>query len=110
MDIEKRLHPRINVDIRCEIIFKDKIYDSLIHNVSMGGLYIESTPDLIGYPAGLSSNDNIQVTCVLPSGDNIMLKCQIKWILIHDKQLNIGVELIESPSAFFDFVKEMELT
>ncbi len=107
-DAEKRLYPRIDVDIKCMIVFNNETYNGCIKNISRHGLYIRITSELTDQLIQLSTNDNIKVSYSIPSGEKLVHECTVRWLFTLKQQLNLGVEVSEPPSAFMNFVMQKE--
>ncbi len=107
-DSEKRIHPRIDVEIKCVIVFNNETYKGSIKNVSRHGLYIRITSELTDHLIKLSTRDNIKISYSIPSGEKIEHECTVRWLFTLAHQLNLGVEAFEPPSAFMRFVMNKE--
>lgn len=102
---DRRFYPRISIRLKCFITFDSVTYEGVVENVSRYGMRFFSKPFLFNL---LTVNDNIRVKCLLPSGKEVDLGCDIRWLLSHEDQLSMGVEIKEPPPAYMEFVLENE--
>lgn len=109
--MEKRLSKRIPVRLEAYIFSGNKTYAGFIENISESGfqyLIISSFQN----PQEFKSDKIIQIYFQLPSGETLKLFCDVKWYIQNspnDKTLLIGVEILDPPPQFKEFIKTLDI-
>ena len=101
--MESRRSNRKIVDWPAEIIAADQRYAGSIENISPEGIYIVTAPTQSFRDFAVDSFVNLRFS--LPSGENLSLKCRIKWSFQtppHGYTNSLGLEIIDPPSYLLE--------
>jgi hypothetical protein len=108
IDIEKRRHKRINYKLKADVTYGSKHAPATIENFSETGIFKIVFPEksLINfYPEEI-----IGVNFQMPLGQEVDLKCEIKWVRIQKGsslflKYSMGVKIINPPPIYKEFIK-----
>ncbi|MEN8265216.1 MAG: PilZ domain-containing protein [Nitrospirota bacterium] len=107
--MERRSSQRIVVTLDAELILNDTSFAGVIENISKEGLYIKILPSekLIEFISGTK----IEIKIQLSSGEILNLHCMVirsEKILPDSLTSYVGMEIIDPPSEYEDFLKEQK--
>ena len=103
---------RYNVNLESLIVSNDRTYEGFIQNVSEEGLAYESD----SFPSNLqefSPEKTINVILKMPSGETLILNCEIKWsseqspwpLPKNYSTLGMGMQIINPPETYREYVR-----
>jgi hypothetical protein len=107
--MEKRRSERVNHKLEAKAIVGDKICDGIIENFSREGILkiisYEKTEEL--HP-GMILVVNFQA----PSGQELKLNCEIKWVSIKKDETHLlknilGMEILNPPQVYTEFIQAL---
>lgn len=107
--MEKRSFRRIKVNLKAERISGDEKHGVFIENISESGIYMITAPSKTHkkYTPGT----DIDVKFHLSTGKTLDLHCKVKWAYskIPPNGLTdcIGLEIIDPPLQYIEFVKSL---
>jgi hypothetical protein len=107
--VEKRRSKRIRVNLKAERISGDEKYGVFIENISENGIHMITTHSKTHYK--YSPGTEIELRFEFVSGKAIKLHCRIIWA--HSKippngmTDSIGLEIIDPPAQYIEFVKTL---
>jgi hypothetical protein len=107
--MEKRAHKRIPVSIEAELTSEGIQCVAYIRNVSEGGINTIITPVLESGDFTPATELNLKFR--LPYGEAVNLKCRKKWsheISPHKPTVNVGVEIINPPIEYMEFLHSLQ--
>lgn len=110
IDIDKRQHKRINYKLNADVTCNTKNYKAMIENFSETGIFKIVFPEksvIDFYP-----EEGLEVSFVLPSGEELHLDCKIKWVRIkRDNPLflkyHMGVQILEPSPGYKKFINHL---
>ncbi len=106
--MEKRHFKRIAVNLKAERISGDTTHGVFIENVSEKGLYIITAPAKSAYD--FHPGSPVDLKFQLSSGETLDLNCRVIWshkIPPHGLTSSIGMEIIDPPLKYLEFVKNL---
>lgn len=107
--MEKRRSRRIKVNLKAERISGDEKYGVFIENISESGIYMITAPSRTHKK--YTHGTDIDVKFRLSTGETLNLHCKVKWAYskIPPNGLTdcIGLEIIDPPSQYIEFVKAL---
>ena len=107
--MEKRRSGRIKINLRAEHISGDEKNGIFIENISESGIQILATPSK--KHERYTPGTDIDLKFLIPSGKAINLHCKIKWAHLkippNGMTDSIGLEIIDPPMQFVEFVKAL---
>lgn len=106
----RRRHKRFPVHLNARIHIGSRHYDGIVGNISEEGLAYTITT-FLQTDKGFVPNGEITITINIPSGGKLNLRCEIRWFLKPSekgKSLLMGMKIIEPPSKYKDWIKEVE--
>jgi len=107
--MERRRFKRVRVNLKAERISGNEKYAVFIENISESGIYMlaSTSNDNKKYEPGTEIELNLNLT----TGNTIYLRCRTKWAYykIPPDRLtdSIGLEIIEPPQEYIDFVRTL---
>ena len=110
--MEKRRSKRIKVNLKAERISGDEKYGVFIENISENGIHITTTPSETHkkYTPGIDIDLNFQ----LNTGETLNLHCKVRWAHLKvppdGMTDSIGLEIINPPKKYIEFVKALHET
>lgn len=107
----KRFSDRMEIDLEAEIIFNNTSYEVKIENVSENGVLIRTFPehDSIDFHPGTI----FKLKPGLPFGEEISIDCKVVWSekdALDDVTNNLGLEILEIPPQYDEFVKTLYMS
>jgi hypothetical protein len=107
--MEKRRFQRIKVDLKAERISGDETHGIFIENISETGIHI-ITAHAKEHREYFPGRD-IDLKLFLSSGGVLSLRCKVRWlcpeILPNNLIDSIGLEIIDPPLRYIEFVKTL---
>jgi hypothetical protein len=108
--IEKRRHKRINYKLKADVSYDSKHAPAMIENFSETGIFKIVFPEksVIDFYPG----ETIRVSFQVPSGQELQLECEIKWVRIKRGsplflKYNMGVKIINPPPIYKEFMTSL---
>jgi Tfp pilus assembly protein PilZ len=105
--MEKRRSKRVTVNLKAERISCTDNCSVFIENLSESGISMLTTNNKKSeYVPG----SEIDLELELKNGDTINLNCNVKWVynnLAQEKTKNVGLEIIDPPQTYMDFIKSL---
>jgi hypothetical protein len=107
--MEKRRSQRIKVDLKAERISGDETHGVFIENISENGIHIITAH--VKEHRGYFPGRDVDLKLFLSSGGVLRLRCKVKWlcpeILPNNLIDSIGLEIIDPPLRYIEFVKTL---
>jgi hypothetical protein len=106
--MEKRRSERKIVTLKAEIVSGDKSYAGVVENISEEGIYVITTPSK--NPMDFTHGTMVELKFQLHSGEGMNLHCKVIWAYKtppHGLTNSIGVEIIEPPAQYKEFLKTL---
>ena len=112
MNMERRFHKRIYLHMKARIISDDKTYDGYVEDVSESGIgsFVISS---IKLKNTLATNDIIELNLQMPSDETMNLNCKVMWIkkgVFSDKTIGLGMQIIDTPAEYRDWINKLFLS
>lgn len=107
--MEKRRSNRVTDNLEAEIITDDICYNGIVLNFSEEGLYMVSATSYS--VADINPSSHLKLKCKLPAGNSLKMDCEVKWFQTKPSPFGvtfcIGMQIIDPPSEYKDFVKTL---
>ncbi|UCD36290.1 MAG: PilZ domain-containing protein [Nitrospiraceae bacterium] len=107
--MEKRRAGRITDNLNAELTTGGKSYSGIIMNFSGSGLCLVTAT--AGTVVDITPSTIIQLKCQLPSKKSVPMKCEVKWFhtknSLHGVSFSIGLEIINPPKEYREFVSSL---
>jgi hypothetical protein len=107
--MEKRRFQRIKVDLKAERISGDETYGIFIENISETGVQIITAHEK-EHREYFPGRD-VDLKLFLSSGEVVSLRCKVKWlcpeVLPNSLVDSIGLEIIDPPLRYIEFIKTL---
>ncbi|HJX01910.1 MAG TPA: PilZ domain-containing protein [Candidatus Humimicrobiaceae bacterium] len=107
--MERRRSRRIKIKLKAERISGDEKFGVYIENISETGIYMMTTP-LKKHKKYIPGTD-IDLKFQLNTGEIINLYCKVVWAELKSPPNgmtdSIGLEIIDPPSRYLEFVREL---
>ncbi|GEM_PF-2984098 len=105
----KRRYKRIVDSLNAELILDGVNYSGIIMNFSENGLYMVSATVYSGID--IPSNSIVGLKSTLPSGDVLMMDCEVKWLQTKPSPFGVtfsmGMEIKSPPEKYKEFLKTL---
>lgn len=104
--MENRRAERLEDSLDVEIVAGGVSYSGLILNFSEDGLYMvtATTYDVVEIPP----SSKIAVKCKLPSGEEIIMNCEVKWFQTRPSPYGVtfsmGMHIDNPPQVYKDYL------
>ncbi len=100
----------VNMDV--ELVAGDHTYTGTIENISADGLYIQFTTEPTKSAKDFLPTSKFNIKLTLPSGENLELACESKWINIYqeppdDVVNHLGIQIIDPPEKLKEFIETL---
>lgn len=105
--MEKRAHERIPVSVDMRFYCWSTLYPGKILNLSESGMFINTKESC--YPS------DSQLEIYIPHKEDVLYipsyLCRIVWVMIlpDDSSDSIGVEIVNPPRSYLDFVRSFKI-
>ena len=101
MDVNRASERKV-VNLVAELSAGENTYSGTIENISIDGLYIQFTTEPTKSAKDFLPTTKFNIKFQLPSGDNMELECESRWINIYteppDSIVNhLGIQIIDPP-------------
>ena len=107
--MEKRRSQRIKVDLKAERISGDETHGIFIENISETGIHIITAHEK-EHREYFPGRD-VDLKLFLSSGGVLSLRCKVKWlcpeVLPNNLIDSIGLEIIDPPLRYIEFIKTL---
>jgi hypothetical protein len=112
-DNERRRDKRVSKRLECEILLDGKSYSGITENISRSDFCFRFLSGPSGRLKDFSLDSILKVKCRIRPREKVHLDASIKWVLFHKDPSKglfdfMGVELIEAPSVYKDYVIGLE--
>ena len=105
--MENRAYERISDSLDAEITLDGVNYSGIIMNYSEEGLFLVSAT--LYEVDEVDEKTEMVVRCVLPSEEQLNLRCEVKWCNKKDSpfgvSLNMGLKIIDPPEKYLKFIR-----
>ncbi len=105
--MERRRFKRIPVYLKANIILNDKTYSGFIEDVSVEGIkYIVTY--FFKPSENFTPEKKVSLNFQVPTGETLNLNCEIIWftrITPDDKELTLGMKIIDPPQKYMEFIE-----
>ncbi len=109
--MEKRRSQRIKIDLKAERISGDEKHGIFIENISENGIHI-ITAHVKEHKKYFPGRD-VDLKLFLSSGEALSLRCKVKWscpeVLPNNLIDSIGLEIIDPPLRYIEFIKTLHI-
>jgi len=109
--MEKRRSRRIKVDLKAERISGDETHGIFIENISETGIHIITAHEK-EHREYFPGRD-VDLKLFLSSGGVLSLRCKVKWlcpeVLPNNLIDSIGLEIIDPPLRYIEFIKTLHI-
>jgi len=109
--MEKSRSQRIKVNLKAERISGDEKHGIFIENISENGIHIITAHER-EHREYFPGRD-VDLKLFLSSGGVLSLRCKVKWlcpeVLPNDLIDSIGLEIIDPPLRYIEFVKTLHI-
>ena len=107
--MEKRRSQRIKVNLKAERISGDEKHGIFIENISENGIHIIAAH--VKEHKKYFPGRDVDLKLFLSSGEALSLRCKVKWscpeVLPNDLTDSIGLEIIDPPLRYIEFIKTL---
>ncbi len=109
--METRHLIRTPVILKAKLISGGKSYAGIIRNLSENGAYVETAPTKT--VTDFIPETTLKLEFKIPSGERLNLNCEVIWLYTKKtlppgfKQNNIGMEIIDPPLKYKEFLKTL---
>ncbi len=105
-----RKSDRVTESLDVEIVAGGVVYAGLILNCSKEGMYMvtATTYSVVDIP----TSSKIDLKCTLPSGDELKMKCEVKWFQTkpspYGVTFSMGMSLLDPPAAYTEYLDSLD--